>query len=130
MNIAYLVGRIVFGGYWLMASFNHFKNLNHLSEYAQAKGTPSPSLAVAGSGMILLAGGVSMLLGVYPVIGIVLLIMFLLGASFQMHSFWKVDDAQMRQADMINFTKNLALVGALLMFLLLPRPWPMSFGIG
>jgi uncharacterized membrane protein YphA (DoxX/SURF4 family) len=129
MNIAYFVGRVVFGCYWLMASFNHFKNLNYLSEYAKAKGTPSPKLAVAGSGTILLAGGLSMLLGVYPVIGIVLLIIFLLGASFQMHSFWKVDDAEMKQADMINFTKNLALVGALLMLLLLPRPWPMSLGI-
>jgi len=26
MNIAFLIGRIIFGGYWLMASFNHFKN--------------------------------------------------------------------------------------------------------
>jgi len=50
--------------------------------------------------------------------------------SFQMHSYWKVDDAQMKQIDMINFTKNMALVGALLMFLLLPPPWPMSLGIG
>ena len=48
----------------------------------------------------------------------------------QMHSFWKLDDAQMKQIDMINFTKNMALVGALLMFLLLPHPWPMSLGIG
>jgi len=35
-----------------------------------------------------------MLLGVYPVVGIILLIVFLLGVSFQMHTFWKVDDAQ------------------------------------
>src|SRR5208283_4212243 len=48
----------------------------------------------------------------------------------QMHAYWKVDDAQMKQIDMINFTKNMALVGALLMFLLLPHPWPMSLGIG
>ena len=77
-----------------------------------------------------LLGGLSVLLGVYPVVGIILLIVFLLGVSFQMHSYWKVDDAQMKQIDMINFTKNIALVGALLMFLLLPRPWPMSLGIG
>ena len=43
MNIAFLIGRIIFGGYWLMASFNHFKNLNYMSEYAKAKGTPSPN---------------------------------------------------------------------------------------
>jgi putative oxidoreductase len=130
MNIAYLVGRIIFGCYWLMASFNHFKNLNYMSEYAKARGTPSPKLAVAGTGIILLLGGLSMLLGVYPVIGVVLLIIFLLGVSFQMHTFWKMDDAQMKQIDMINFTKNMALIGALLMFLLLPRPWPLGLGIG
>jgi putative oxidoreductase len=52
-----------------------------------------------------------MLLGVYPVVGIILLIVFLLGVSFQMHAYWKVDDAQMKQIDMINFTKNMALRG-------------------
>jgi putative oxidoreductase len=130
MNIAFLIGRIIFGGYWLMASFNHFKNLNYMSEYAKARRTPFPKLAVAGTGVILLLGGLNMLLGVYPVVGIILLIVFLLGVSFQMHSFWKASDAQTKQIDMINFTKNVALVGALLMFLLLPHPWPMSLGIG
>ena len=101
-----------------------------MSEYAKAKGTPSPKLAVAGTGVILLLGGLSMLLGVCPVIGIVLLIIFLLGVSFQMPNFWKVDDAQMRQIETVNFTNNMTLVGALLMSLLLPRPWQMAFGIG
>jgi uncharacterized membrane protein YphA (DoxX/SURF4 family) len=130
MDTAFLIGRIIFGGYWLMAAVNHFKNLNHMSEYAKAKGTPLPKLAVAGTGALLLAGALSMLLGVYAPIGILLLIVFLLGVSIQMHSFWKVDDAQLKQIDVINFTKNMALIGALLMFLLLPRPWPMSLGIG
>ena len=88
MNVAYLIGRIIFGSYWLMAALNHFKNLNHMSGYAKAKGTPLPKLAVAGTGVILTAGGLSMLLGVYPVVGIALLIVFLLGVSIQMHSFW------------------------------------------
>src|SRR5947209_19046366 len=42
MNIAFLIGRIIFAMFWLMGSFNHFKNLNYMSEYAKAKGTPSP----------------------------------------------------------------------------------------
>jgi putative oxidoreductase len=106
------------------------QNLNYMSEYAKAKGTPSPKLAVAGTGVILLVGGLGMLLGVHPVAGIILLTIFLLGVSFQMHNFWKVGDAQTKQIDIINFTKNMALVGALLMFLLLPHQWPMSLGIG
>jgi len=128
MNIAFLIGRIIFATFWLMGSFNHFKNLNYMS--ARVRGTPSPKVAVAGTGVILLLGGLSMLLGVYPVVGIILLIVFLLGVSFQMHAYWKVDDAQAKQGEMINFTKNMALVGALLMLLLLPHPWPVSLGIG
>ena len=130
MDTAFLIGRIIFGGYWLKAAFNHLKNLANMSEYAKAKGTPLPKLAVAGTGVLLLAAGLSILFGIYVLAGIVLLIVFLLGVSIQMHSFWKVDGAQLKQIDMINFTKNMALIGALLMFLLLPRPWPMSLGIG
>ena len=111
MNIALLIGRIIFAMFWLMGSFNHFKNLKYMSEYAKVRGIPSPRVAVGGTGVILLLGGLSMLLGVYPVVGIILVIVFLLGVSLQMHAYWKVDDAQMKQIDMINFTKNMALVG-------------------
>jgi hypothetical protein len=37
MNIAFLIGRIIFATFWLMGSFNHFKNLNYMSEYAKAR---------------------------------------------------------------------------------------------
>ena len=107
-----------------------FQTASTMRPRPRSRGTPSPKLAVAGTGVILLLVGLSMLLGVYPLVGIILLIVFLLGVSFQMHATWKVDDAQMKQIDMINFTKNMALLGALLMFLLLPHPWPMSLGLG
>ena len=41
MNIAFLIGRIIFSSYWLMASFNHFKNLNYMSGYAKATVLPT-----------------------------------------------------------------------------------------
>lgn len=123
IKFAYLVGRIIFGLYWLSAAFNHFKRLDYLAEYAKAKGVPSPKFAVAGSGVMLLMGGLSILLGICPTIGIALLVLFLLAVSFQIHNYWNVDDAQMKQVDQINFMKNMALVGALLMLLALPQPW-------
>jgi hypothetical protein len=45
---------------------------------------------------------------------------------FPMHNFWALSDPQMKQADVINFLKNMALVGALLMLLAIPQPWPFS----
>jgi len=52
--------------------------------------------------IILVLGGLGMLLGVYPNVGIALLIIFLLGASFPMHDFWNAKDPQAKQADLIN----------------------------
>lgn len=98
-----------------------------MSEFAKSKGTPAPKAAVAGTGILLLLGGLSMLLGVSPHIGIILLIIFLLGVSVQIHAFWKVSDPQTRTMEMINFMKNMALIGALLMFLAIPIPWPLSW---
>ena len=109
-----------------MSASNHFMKLNYMSGYAQAKGVPSPKLAVAGSGVLLLLGGASVLLGLYPTIGIILLIVFMLGTTFQIHNFWAVTDPQMKQAEMVNFLKNMALTGALLMLLAIPQPWPFS----
>src|SRR5438445_13230909 len=103
MNIAFLIGRIILGAYWLMAGFNHFKDLNAMSEYAKAKATPSPRLAVAGTGVILLAGGRSMLLGVYTKVRIPLLVICLLEVSFQIHRHWHLADPQLSHIHLINF---------------------------
>lgn len=127
MDVAFLIGRIIFGGFFISAGINHFKSLNYMAGYARAKGSPAPEAAVAGSGVLLVLGGLSMLLGAYPLIGIILLIIFLLGASFQMHAFWKISDPQARAAEQTHFLKNMALLGALLMFLAIPVPWALGW---
>lgn len=130
MDYLFLVGRILFGGYFVYNGINHFLNLKTMAGYAQSKGTPAPEVAVVGSGLMLVLGGLSILLGAYPVVGIALLIGFLVPTSFVMHNFWKAADPQTKMNDMINFTKNVALAAALLMFLAIPRPWPLSVALG
>jgi uncharacterized membrane protein YphA (DoxX/SURF4 family) len=128
MDTVFLVGRIIVGLYFLYAGYNHFKNLGFMSGYVASKGIPAPKLAVAGTGVLLLAGGASVLLGAYPTVGVALLVIFLLGVSVTMHAFWKVADPQQRMGEQVNFSKNIALLGSLLMFLAIPRPWPISLG--
>jgi uncharacterized membrane protein YphA (DoxX/SURF4 family) len=126
--IAFLVGRVIVGGFFLMSGLNHFTKHSMMTGYAKSKGTPSPALAVGGTGVILLLGGASMLLGYHPTIGAGLLVIFLVGVAFGIHNFWTVQDEQAKMGEMTNFLKNMALVGLLLMTLLIPRPWPMSLG--
>jgi len=127
-NIAFLIGRVIVGGFFLMNGFNHFAQLNMMSGYAKSKGVPAPALAVGGSGVFLFLGGLSLLLGYHPTIGAALLVIFLLGVSFGIHDFWTLQDQQAKQGEMINFLKNMAILGLLLMTLATPRPWLMSLG--
>ncbi|MCX8024026.1 MAG: DoxX family membrane protein [Thermanaerothrix sp.] len=103
---------------------NHFIQVRALSGYAQSKGVPAPTLAVIGSGILLLIGGLSILTGFQPTIGVLALVMFFLPVTFVMHAFWKIQDPLLRATEMINFMKNLALMGSALMFLAIPQPWP------
>ena len=127
-QIVFLIGRIIAGGFFLMNGFNHFAKLGMISAYAKSKGTPLPGVAVGGTGVLLVLGGASLLLGYHPTIGAILLAVFLLGVSFSMHNFWAVQEPQAKMAEMINFMKNMALLGFVLMTVAIPRPWPMSLG--
>jgi uncharacterized membrane protein YphA (DoxX/SURF4 family) len=103
---------------------NHFLNRKMLVDYMRSKGVPAPDLAVAASGVMMLAGGLSVVTGVQPKVGAGLIAAFLLGVSPQMHAFWKEEDAQQRMQEMVNFTKNMALVGSSFLVAAHPEPWP------
>jgi putative oxidoreductase len=128
IEILFLIGRIIVGGYFLMAAFNHFTKTGMMAGYAQGKGTPAPKAAVMGTGVLLLLGGLSFLLGYHPTIGTGLLILFLLGVTFKIHAFWLVSDPMARMNEQVNFGKNIAMIGFLLMTLMIYRPWPISLG--
>jgi putative oxidoreductase len=75
---------------------------------------PPAATAVAATGVALTLGGASLALGIKPELGAAAVAGFLAGVSAIMHDFWKVEDPQKRQAEMINFSKNMALLGAAL----------------
>jgi putative oxidoreductase len=123
---ALLAGRLIFGGYFLYNGLNHFLERESLVEYARSKGVQSPEAAVAGSGLLILGGGLSILTGAFPKLGAGLITTFLLGVSPRMHAFWQEQEPQQRINEMVNFTKNMALVGASLVAAAHPEPWPVS----
>lgn len=120
-----VVGRVLFGGFFLYNGINHFVNLEGMAGYAMSKGVPMPSFMVAASGVLLLLGGLSILLGFWTRIGAWLLVLFLVPTSFLMHNFWAIPDAQAAAGEMVQFMKNMALTGAALMVASVPR-WPLS----
>ena len=123
---ALLFGRAIFGGFFLYNGINHFVNREMMQGYSSSKGVPYPEAAVAGSGAMLVLGGLSLLAGVRPKLGTSLIGAFLLGVTPKMHDFWNVQDSQQRMNEQINFSKNLALLGGALIASAVPEPWPAS----
>jgi len=125
---AFFAGRAILGGFFLYNGINHFLHHQDLTAYAKSKGVPAAGAAVSVSGALLVAGGLSIVTGVMPKLGAALISTFLMGVSPSMHGFWQDDDPEQRMNDMINFMKNMALVGASMLVAAHPEPWPWSVG--
>lgn len=129
MKAPFLLGRMVFGGFFLYSGINHFLNRKPLAQYAASKKVPLPDVAVAASGAAMIVGGGSVLLGIKPRLGTLAIMGFLAGVSPMIHDFWIHEDPNQRQAEMINFTKNMALLGGALALMGVEEPWPASVPI-
>jgi putative oxidoreductase len=121
----FMLGRIILGVYFVKSGYNHFKNLNGMTGYAQSKGLMMPRESTIVTGAMMLIGGIGVLLGVYVTLSLSLLAIFLFLSAFFMHRYWKETDPMVKMGERINFEKNLALGGAILMLLSLPIPWEM-----
>lgn len=111
MEFLPVFGRILFGSFFVLSSLNHFLKSDMLAGYAASKGVSSPKTTVLLSGLLILLGGLGIVFNMYIQLSVALVALFLLGVSFNMHKFWK------EPAEMENFTKNMALLGAALMLL-------------
>ena len=130
MKTVFLLGRIIFGGFFLYSGLHHFQDKKQLSQYAAAKNVPMPDVAVTASGALLMLGGASVLLGVKPKVGTLAIMAFLAGVSPVMHDFWATQDSERRQNDMVHFMKNMAMLGGAMALMGMEEPWPVSVPIG
>jgi len=126
MRALHVLGRLIFGGFFAYNGINHLQHSEAMGQYAAAKGVPAPQQAVRASGAILLAGGLSIIAGLKPKQGLAAVVAFLIPVSLQMHRFWEEQDEQKKQTEMIQFMKNMALLGAALALMQVDEPWPAS----
>ena len=114
-----ILGRIIFGGYFLYSGINHFTKEKMLTGYTKAKGVAYPRAAVLLTGIMLIVGGLGILFDYNLQASAVLLLVFMVPTTFMMHNFWKSGtDPMHKMNDQVSFMKNIALIGALLMMLM------------
>lgn len=90
-----------------------------MSGYAKSKKVPAAGAVVVGSGVLILLGALSLVLGFYPDLGALALIIFLVPTAFLMHNFWAENDQMARMTEMVSFLKDIGLAGAALLVLLM-----------
>ena len=130
-GLALLAGRLLFGGVLAFMGLNHFLNVDGMAGYAESKGIPAPRFGVLASGVLLVVGGLTLVLGAYPLLGAAAIAAFLVATTLTMHDFWAVDDPEVRQSEMTDFLKNVALAGgALVLFAVGTEAWPYAVGLG
>jgi putative oxidoreductase len=83
--------------------------------YVASNGAYIPPVFVPLSGVIAIAGGLSISIGFKARWGAWLIVIFLIPVTFIMHAFWKETDPMQMQMQMGNFMKNISLLGAALM---------------
>jgi len=128
MGVLAPIGRLLFAAIFIFSGLNHFMQYSSMVAYARTVPLPvSAEVAIIGSGVVLVVGGLSVLLGLYARVGAVLLAGFLLSAAFFFHRFWGVADPMQAQMQMTHFMKNVSMAGgALLITYFGPGPFSLT----
>lgn len=112
VNVA---GRVLFCLVFFMSAVgNKIPKFSAVASYMESEGVPAPSFMLAGAIAFLIAGSLSLIVGYKARIGASLLLVFLVLGTYFFHDFWTFDDPKVQEQQMIQFMKNLALVGATL----------------
>ena len=105
----------------MFSGYNHLAHFNTMAGYAASKHVPMPKIMVMISGLLIFLGGLWILTGYFVQIGVLELALFLIPVTFKMHDFWNDTDPNQKMSNRVNFMKNMALLGAALMFLQIPN---------
>jgi uncharacterized membrane protein YphA (DoxX/SURF4 family) len=84
-----------------------------MAGFAAYKKVPAPKLANLLSGVLMILGGLSIILGVYADLGAVVLAVLLVAMAVKMHDFWNAQ-GEAKQPEMIGFMKNISMAGGAL----------------
>lgn len=88
-----------------------------VAEANLSAGLPNPRTAVELNGLAMMVGGTMLALDIAPKLAAAGLLCSLIPTTVVGHAFWKAPDEAARNAQQIQFLKNLGLLGGLLLIL-------------
>src|SRR5258706_1940559 len=108
-----VLGRFFFTLIFLFAAPNQFTK--QTIAFSASEDVRLASILFPISGVVAIAGGLSILLGYRAKLGAWLIVLFLIPVTLMLHKFWTVSDPMMAQIQMILFMKNVSMLGGALL---------------
>ena len=108
-----VLGRVLFAAIFITSAPMHFSQTT--IDMAASHGVPLATIAIPASGLLELAGGLSILLGYRAKLGAWALVLFLVPVTLMMHQFWAAPNQEAMALQLTMFMKNLSLIGAALL---------------
>ena len=111
MEALVLIGRILFSLIFIGAGIGHLADAKGSAGYAEARGAPSGGIVIRISGVLIAAGGLGVMLGVWMDLAALGLAVYCLLTALLVHHFW-TDEASDLPLEMAMFMKNVSMAGA------------------
>ena len=111
MEVVLIIGRILFSLIFIGAGIGHLLQPRSTAGYAESRGVPNAGLLARISGVLITAGGLGVILGVWMDLAALGLAVYVLIAALLVHHFWS-DEEPAKTTEMAMFMKNLSLAGA------------------
>ncbi len=108
-----VIGRFLLALIFVFSGWGKIAGFAGAASYMAAKGMPWPQVLLPGAILIELGGGLALMLGWKARWAALAIFLFCIPTTLIFHDFWALPPEQ-AQTQMINFLKNLALMGGLL----------------
>jgi putative oxidoreductase len=113
MKFLFPLGRVLFAWNFVLAFPYHFTH--GAVQVAAQQGVPLAGVLVPLSGVLALAGGLSVALGYKTRWGAWALVAFLVPVTLWMHAFWRLSDPHTAFVEQVLFLKNISTLGGALL---------------
>jgi putative oxidoreductase len=115
-GLIFLAGRLLFGLFFAAVAGigGHIRNSKMLEGYARSVGFPLASIAGWPTGVWLVAGGLSVALGIWPDVGTIMIAAFVVPAALFFHRFWEIEDQMQKMTQQQLFFRNVVALGTTL----------------
>jgi putative oxidoreductase len=108
-DIVLLIGRILLGWIFVRSGYGKLFNVEAYATTFPVRGLP-PILAYIAV-PVEFFGGIVLILGLATRYVVLVMVIFMLVATFSSHRYWEFSDINVRRVQDVNFYKNLAMLG-------------------